>query len=197
MTTYTQTKFFFYRTSITFTDYDTICYERKTPYSSLYERIPLVNFSPEANILVKQLSTTAKWFLRLEALIITLFFSAYLSINEFRAVIDLPASVIFFVILAAGSLFYFYTETRTFLTFCDYNQEKIFLRFFYDKENPQQKELMATFDLAVRNARVNHDQRNLTRLQKGIDNLEKQQIISTSFADTLHARVGQLTGKII
>jgi len=197
MTTYSETKFFFYHASITFIDHDTLCYERKTPYSSLYERIPLVNFSPEANILVKELSTPAKWFLRLEALIITLFFSAYLSINEFRAVIDLPASIIFFAILALGSLFYFYTETRTFLTFCDFNQDKVFLRFFYDKDNPQQKELMETFDLAVRNARVNHDQRNLARLQKGIDSLEKQQIISASFADTLHARVAQLTGKII
>lgn len=197
MNTYTESRFFFYKTTITFTSYDTICYERKSPLGYSYEQIPLINFAPEAKVITKRLSSKAKWLLRLEAVIITLFFVAYFNVDDFRDVISLPSSAVFFGLLAIGSLIYCYVETRTFLSFCDFNLEKIYLRLIHDQNNPKQTELAAHFDLAVRNARVNHDQRNLIRLQNGIDSLEKQQVISTTFGDILHARVGQLTGKII
>lgn len=198
MNHYSEKKFHYYQTDIQFGDDDTLCYEKRTPLSYVHEMIPLVQFAPEAQIVHKTLSQKAKWLIRLEVFLIVMFYISLLTDSaDVSALFNLFAMNATIAAVILGTFLYYFWETRKYLFFCDFNFQKVLMILPYQPDNQKQQQLIKEFDLAVRNARVNIDQRNMNKLQKGIDTLQKQQIISQNFSDVLRARISHLTGTVI
>lgn len=198
MKQYSEQKLHYYQTSIEFGDDDTLCYQKRTPLSYSHEMIPLVQFAPEAQIIHKKLSTNAKWLMRVEAFLIMMFYiSLVTDAASVKAVFNLTAMNVVIALAAITTVIYYYWHTRKYLYFCDFNFQKVLMILPYRPDDQNQQQLIKHFDIAVRNARVNIDQRNMNKLQKGIDTLQKQQIISQNFADVLRVRISHLTGTVI
>lgn len=198
MNQYSLTKFRYFHTDIQFGDDDTLCYEKSSPLSYVHEMIPLVQFAPEAQIVQKKLTEKAKWSMRLEAFLIVLFYVCYFTDTaDMTALFNLTAITATFAAIALGTIVYYFLETRKYIYFCDFNFQKALMIVPYQPDDLKQQQLIKQFDMAVRNARVNIDQRNMNKLQKGIDILQKQQIISQNFSDVLRARISHLTGTVI
>ncbi len=198
MNQYTQQKLRYYRTTIEFGDDDTLCYEKRTPLSYVHEMIPLVQFAPEAQIIHRKLTPKATWLIRLEVFVIAMFYITYFTDSaDVTAIFNVMAVTVTFAMIGFGTLLYYYLETRKYLYFCDFNFQKVLMSLPYEPDDLRQQYLIKHFDVAVRNARVNIDQRNMNKLQKGIDTLHKQQIISQNFSDVLRARISNLTGTVI
>lgn len=197
MKKYSQKNYRYSQSSIQFGEDDTICYEKKSPFSYLYEMIPLVQFSPEAQVIKKALSAKATWLIRLEVFIICLLTLLFATNHDFADAINPISALIDIAIVVAGTLLYWYFQTRKYVFFFDFNFQKILIALPFKPNDNAQQQLIKQFDMAVREARVNIDQRNMSKLQNGIESLLKQQLISQHFAAALQSRVSQLTGTII
>ncbi|KTC88076.1 hypothetical protein Ldro_1695 [Legionella drozanskii LLAP-1] len=191
MKTYSERKYYFYHTKVSFEENGRLLLERKTLLSLVKETIPLVSFSPESQVSRKSLSIIAQFFLTLEVLVIGGFFITLFKYPDYLTIINIPLTLMFISIFLLSSLIYYLNETKSRLTFYYHNDSPAF-SLSYQKKNSEQTKWRDRFKVAVLNERVNFDQENFIKIRKGIESLKKQNLISKEFFEELLFRLGTL-----
>lgn len=191
MNTYSEIKYFFYRTTITFTERDTLILEKKSPLFYTQEAIPLRVFSPEAKLITGHLSYLARCLLWLELAGIIGFFVTLFRAPENLADINIPICLMLICFFLLTSVLYYISVTQQRLFFYYQNETPSFVLKRL-KNNQEQINFINRFKAAVIKARVNFEEYNFARIKKGVDSLQNQKIISEHFCEELHYRISSV-----
>jgi hypothetical protein len=191
MNPYIETKYFFYRTTITFTESDTLILKKKSPLLYTQEAIPLRVFAPETKLISGGLSYLARCLLWLELMCIVGFFVTLFSTPEYLADINIPICLMIICFCLLASVFYYLSVTQKRVFFYYQNETPSFM-LKHIKNNQEQLNFIKQFKAAVIQARVNFEEYNFARIKRGVDNLQNQKIISEHFCEELHYRISSI-----
>jgi len=192
MNEYTEKQFYLNQTTLTLASKDALFFERRTPFSHVKEMIPLVVFLATPKIYKNKLSSLARWLLQMELMGMVLILIGLISDHKFRELINIPVLFGFFAFLLACSALYYWSATTTNLIFSGNNTGQPVFKLNYLKNNVEQKKFINAFTSAVMEARIHFEQVNFVRIEKGIDSLKKQNIITGAFTEELQQRLGNL-----